>query len=86
MSKKTKKFKLSRLLPELLWVVVALALVAQYFVIDLNAPVNSKHPPSWAIHMSAEGYRVSVFGFWIGIVLLACFVTLKLKVGRQKRK
>lgn len=86
MPKKIKKFKLSRLIPELLWVGAALVLVAQYFVIDLNAPSNAAHPPAWASNMTLQGYRLSVFGFWIGIVLLTCFVTLKLKVSRRKRK
>jgi hypothetical protein len=83
---KPKKSKSSRVFPAVLLMVLAGALILQYFVLDYYLPANNDHPPAWAAHLSDQTYRLSIVGFWLGVVLVACYVTVALMSKRRKRR
>ncbi len=74
--KPTKSKKVQRpvnLVPDLILVIAAAVLILQYFIIDHSASLETTK------------YRLSVVGFWLGVVSLACFVTLMLTIRRRKK-
>jgi formate-dependent nitrite reductase membrane component NrfD len=78
MAKKTTKSKKvarrpANFVPDVILVIVAAVLILQYFIIDRT------------VSLDTTKYRLSVVGFWLGVVSLACFVTLMLKVKRRKK-
>gem|GEM_PF-6620848 len=72
-SKSRKAIRPVNLVPDLILVIAAAVLILQYFVIDHSASLETTK------------YRLSVVGFWLGVVLLACFVTRMLTVRRRKK-
>jgi hypothetical protein len=77
MAKKTTKSKKTarsaNFVPDLVLVIAAGVLILQYFIIDLSLSLNTTK------------YRLSVVGFWLGVVSLACFVTRTLSIRRRKK-